>query len=90
MRGAMKFKITKHARKEMDRRGIPDDTVEVILQKPDQIVEEYGDTKAYQSIMDFGTGKNYLVRVIVDDRVVPGKVVTVYRTSKIDKYWRDL
>ena len=48
------------------------------------------DTKAYQSIMDFGTGKDYLVRVIVDDTVVPGKVITVYRTSKIDKYWRYL
>jgi len=82
----MKFDITKHARKEMDRRGIPDDAVEVILQKPNQIVEEYGDTKAYQSIMDFGTGKNYFVRVIVDDSVVPGKVIMVYRTSKIDKY----
>lgn len=74
----------------MDRRAIPDDTVEAILQKPDQIVEGYGDTKAYQSIMDFGTGKNYLVRVIVDDSVVPGKVITVYRTSRTDKYWRQL
>ena len=74
----------------MDRRGIPGETVDVILSNPDQIVEEYGDAKAYQSIMDFGTGKDYLVRVIVDDTVVPGKVITVYRTSKIDKYWRYL
>jgi hypothetical protein len=84
----MRFEITKHARKEMDRRAIPEDTVEAILQKPDQIAEEYGGRRAYQSIMDFGTGKSYLVRVIVDDTVVPGKVVTVHKTSKIDKYWR--
>jgi hypothetical protein len=84
----MRFEITKHARKEMNRRTIPDDTVEAILQKPDQIVEEYGNRKAYQSIIDFGTGKSYLVRVIVDDTIMPSQVVTVYRTSKIGKYWR--
>ena len=88
MRGPMRFEITKHARKEMNRRTIPDDTVEAILQKPDQIVEEYGNRKAYQSIIDFGTGKSYLVRVIVDDTIMPSQVVTVYRTSKIGKYWR--
>lgn len=84
----MKFEITKHARQEMDRRSISADIVESVLDKPDQIVEEYGDKRAYQSIMDFGTGKRYLVRVIVGDAVVPAQVVTVYRTSKIKKYWR--
>ena len=35
-----------------------------------------------------GGGWRYLVRVIVDvDRDMP-EVVTVYRTSKIEKYWR--
>ena len=58
------------------------------MQKPDQIVEEYGNRKAYQSIIDFGTGKIYFVRVIVDDTILSSQVVTVYRTSKIGKYWR--
>lgn len=44
--------------------------------------------KAYQSIMDIGLGKDYLVRVIVNDTIDPAKVITVYRTSKISKYWR--
>jgi len=29
----------------------------------------------------------YLVRVIVDEGVNPARVVTVYRTTKIEKYW---
>lgn len=84
----MKFQITNHARKEMNRRAIPADAVEAVLQKPGQIVEGYGNKRAYQSIMDLGTGKRYLVRVIVDDTVMPGQVVTIYKTSKIKKYWR--
>jgi len=62
--------------------------VETVLQNPQQVVDEYGNKKAYQSIMHIGTGKDYLVRVIVNDTVDPTKVVTVYRTSKISKYWR--
>ena len=30
----------------------------------------------------------YLIRAIVEDQVEPAVVVTVYRTSKIGKYWR--
>jgi hypothetical protein len=33
-------------------------------------------------------GKDSLVRVIVNDTVDPAKVVTVYKTSRIKKYWR--
>lgn len=84
----MEFEISRHAQEEMDRRGIPLNWVETILQNPQQVVDGYGQKKAYQSIIDMGTGKNYLVRVAVNDSVNPAKVVTVYKTSKIKKYWR--
>ena len=85
----MKFEISNHAQKEMNRRAIPAHAVEAVLKTPGQIVEEYGNKKAYQSIMDLGKGTPYLVRVIVDDTVMPVQVVTVYKTSKIKKYWRN-
>jgi hypothetical protein len=84
----MTFEISRHAREEMERRAIPLNIVESVLQNPQQIVDEYGNKKAFQSIMDIGTGKDYLVRVIVNDTLDPAKVVTVYKTSKIMKYWR--
>ena len=55
---------------------------------PQQIVAERGNLKAYQSVIDFGYGKHFLLRAIVDDTLTPAIVVTVYRTSKINKYWR--
>jgi hypothetical protein len=33
-------------------------------------------------------GRAYLLRVIVDVNHEPAEVVTAYRTSRIDKYWR--
>lgn len=32
--------------------------------------------------------KTYLIRVVVDVDRAPCEVVTAYRTSKVDKYWR--
>jgi len=32
--------------------------------------------------------KRYLVRVMVEQGKVPPVVVTVYRSSKIEKYWK--
>lgn len=84
----MKFKISRHAEEEIRHRNIPKDLLAPILETPQQTVEEYGNKKAYQSQIDFGEGKIYLIRVIVDDIANPKVVVTVYKTSKIEKYWR--
>lgn len=84
----MKFKLTNHAKQEMERRNIPLPILEGVLEQPQQIVNEYGGKKAYQSKIDFGGGKIYLLRVIVDDTIDPATVITAYRTKKIEKYWR--
>jgi hypothetical protein len=71
----------------MERRQIPLAVVESVLESPDQIVPERGVVSAYQSKLDIG-GKIFLVRVLVDDSVDPAVVLTAYRTTKIDRYWR--
>jgi hypothetical protein len=84
----MTFKLSNHATGEMERRSIPWQILETVLYHPQQIVAERGNLKAYQSVIDFGNGKHFLLRAIVDDTLTPAIVVTVYRTSKINKYWR--
>jgi len=61
--------------------------VEAVLEHPDQVVPERGVVSAYQSKVDIG-GKIFLLRVMVDDSADPAVVVTAYRTTKIDRYWR--
>jgi hypothetical protein len=84
----MRYKISRHAQTEMERRGIPLSLVESVLDNPQQIVTEREGRKVYQSQVEFGNGKIFLLRVIVADEVDPKVVITVYRTSKIEKYWR--
>ncbi|MBA3493262.1 MAG: hypothetical protein H0T87_03840, partial [Gammaproteobacteria bacterium] len=50
-------------------------------------VPEHGAIVCYQSIVEIDQ-KPYLVRVMVNETAYPPTVVTVYRTSKIEKYWR--
>ena len=83
----MHFKLTDHARKELVRRQIPQSVLDMVLARPEQIVPETAGRKAYQSKIDIH-GKMFLIRAIVDDTVSPTVVITVYRTSKISKYWR--
>jgi hypothetical protein len=73
----------------MARREIPKDVVDRILMDPEQILGEIENLRAYQSRVDFGREKVYLLRIIVNDGVDPAVVVTVYRTKKIEKYWRE-
>ncbi|MCT7960271.1 DUF4258 domain-containing protein [Laspinema sp. D1] len=83
----MNFIFSNHALQELHRRGLQQNMVESVLNNPQQIIEEKEGRKAYQSQVDFGGGKIYLVRVIVADNIDPAIVITAYRTSKITKYW---
>ena len=83
----MKFRLSAHALKQMERRGLDRTLVERMLENPQQMrVERFG-REAVQSRVDFPEGE-YLLRAIIDRRTDPPDVVTVYRTRYIAKYWR--
>ena len=71
----------------MDKRKIPLQIVQLILDDPEQILEEDG-LKVYQGTFTATNNKIYLARIYVNDSVNPRRVVTVYITSKIEKYRR--
>jgi hypothetical protein len=52
------------------------------------VVNDPAGNRVYQSKVDFKEGKVYLVRVVTAEKGGIPVVVTVYRTSKMDKYWR--
>ena len=84
----MRMRMSQHAVRQVRDRRIPLATLEKVLDEPDQVTIEHGGRKAYQSIVDLGRGHRLLLRAIVDDRVEPPVVVTVYATKRIAKYWR--
>jgi hypothetical protein len=81
------FAFSRHAREEIQRRNIAESEVVAVLRQPEQVVPGHGGLQVYQSRIP-AKGKQFLLRLVVNDTVDPAVVVTVYRTSKIDKYWR--
>jgi hypothetical protein len=74
---------------EMERRGIKKDEVNSVLNAPEQKEEVRSGRCVYQSRLIYGEPpKLYLLRVFVEIDRMPPEVVTVYRTSKVKKYWR--
>lgn len=79
----MNFEFSKHALEQMELRGIPKAVVEKILTNPVQVRDEDGN-KVYQSITE---DRKYLIRIFVNDKKNPKLIITVYKTSKIRKYY---
>ncbi len=84
----MRIVWTKHAeerQKEWERKkGITRLEVEALLKKPEQIVPGDMDTLIAQSRKHSG-----LLRVPFKEIGDTRKVITIYWTSKIEKYWRE-
>jgi hypothetical protein len=83
----LNFSISKHAVEDMARRQISLEQVESLMNHPDQIVEAHGGLVCYQCLSTKG-GNSALLRAIINDASNPKNIVTIYRTSKIKKYWK--
>lgn len=73
--------ITPHAAEQMQRRQIGEADVRAALARPE-------DSRSVREgrVVVHGMIGAYLLRVFVDVDRTPAEVVTVYRTSKIEKY----
>jgi hypothetical protein len=71
----------------MRRRGIAESAVRSVLDGPEQRHEVRPGRDVLQSRSP-SAGKTYLLRVFIDVDRTPAEVVTVYRTSRVAKYWR--
>ena len=78
--------LTDHAIFEMERRNISLELAQRILENPQQRLNIRKGRDVFQSRIQMGE-KQYVVRIFVDIDRSPPEVVTVYRTSKINKYW---
>ena len=83
-----RYVLTAHAKWERKRRGLTRKTLANVLKAPEQRLSVRPGRQILQSRVDLGTDQVYLVRIVVDVDRSPPEIVTVYRTSKIRKYWR--
>ncbi len=81
----MNYIFSQHGLEQMKARSIPVEIVQHTLHHPQQVVKKT-EQAIYQPIINFEEGA-YLVRVFINTTVEPNKIITVYRTSKIKKYY---
>ncbi|HAO19791.1 MAG: hypothetical protein BWK80_08130 [Desulfobacteraceae bacterium IS3] len=73
----------------MARRQISEEDIAEVIANPEQTEMVRSGLAVYQSRFKTGNPpKTYLIRVFLDIDRYPPDVVTVYRTSKVEKYWR--
>lgn len=81
--------ISEHARFEMSRRRIPEEMVLATATAPHQVLPSTKGRKVYQSrITEATTRRQFLLRLVVEEKDDMILVVTAYKTSKLDKYWQ--
>jgi hypothetical protein len=85
----MSFDLSPHLYKRLELRKIPRQVLEAVLETPEQVLIQEDGTKVYQSKFESSNGKTYLFRVFVNDSIEPARVKSVYKTSQINKYWRN-
>ncbi|MBW6459464.1 MAG: DUF4258 domain-containing protein [Bacteroidales bacterium] len=81
----MKFVYSNHALEQIKRRNLSQNLVEEVLKSPESIISS-GNLKVFQSVIKTEQSKRFLLRVFVNTGKLPATVVTVYKTSKIEKY----
>jgi hypothetical protein len=85
------YRLTDHVVEEMRRRQINEAEVAQVLFNPEQVDYVREGRKVFNLRLPAGDdSKIYLFRVFVDIDRKPPEVVTVYRTSKISKYLRNV
>jgi hypothetical protein len=80
--------ISKHAEVEMKRREISKELVMSTVKNPQQKQKRNSIVIMQSKYFDSIQKKTMLIRVFISTESKLHKVVTVYKTSKIEKYWR--
>ena len=77
-----------HAEDQLKERELSKELADQILLNPMQVLESKKGRKIAQSIVKFEK-KAFLIRVVYIERPDHYNVITVYKTSRIKKYWRE-
>lgn len=76
-----------HARRQIREREIPEELINKVLLHPAQIVDSYGNRKIAQEMVRH-KGEKFLLRIVFEEIDRELKVITVYLTTRVGKYWR--
>jgi len=84
----MDFVFSKHAIEQMQRRDIKQETVVSVISHPEQTLadDENPGITIFQSLIK-ENAQMFLLRIFVNTNKQPNVIVTLYKTTKISKYY---
>jgi hypothetical protein len=84
----MNFIFSNHAEQQLVRRSLDRNIVESVVCHPDQICNDENDidVKVFQSVVK-EDNTLFLYRIFVNINSQPNVIVTLYKTTKIEKYY---
>lgn len=86
----MKIIITDHALFEEVRRGIAEESIISVINNPQQkLPSKKGRVILQNKYFDKANNKEMLLKVIGTETAEGFTVITVYKTSRISKYWTE-
>lgn len=81
-------RLSAHALDSLRERDIGVDALRQVLAAPERWEQVRPGRIVCQGVVE-QDGRQYLLRVFIDVNPPPGRIVTVYRTSKMTKYRRE-
>jgi hypothetical protein len=81
-----RYVLTDHARQALARRKLTTAQIEAVLDYPQQTLAAERGLKILQNLIDH-KGRKAVLRLIVNMRTDPLKVVTIIITTQVKKYW---
>ena len=81
----MEPEFSRHAIDQMAHRSIPKAIVLYVVLEPDTVMDQNESIRIYSKLYIIDA-KKYVYRVFVNYTKIPMVIITVYRTSKIEKY----
>lgn len=81
--------LTQHAREAAARRHIDEDLIRRVAERPRQrLPRPAGGLVLQEKFFDAKLGKTMLLRIIAHETPEELRILTVYKTSRIEKYWK--
>ena len=85
----MEVVLTRHAREMAARRQIDEILIRKVARHPEQRVRGVEGAVVLQSrFVDEQAGKTMLLRLVAEESPGRVRILTVYKTSRVEKYWK--
>ena len=84
----MKIQYSEHARERIRSRNLTTDQIKEAIKNPDEKFQNEIGNVVHKVLKDDESRKEYLLRIFYKEEEGRILIISAYKTSKIEKYWK--